>query len=1031
MSRLVRIATSAVVAAIAIVFVTQLLHAQTSAPRPNVAVTRFPTLVYSVIPADVNGDGRVDLVGGYSDGVYGGTRNLRVKIGNGDGTFGADQMIAPGLRPLAVGDFNGDARPDILARDDNAIYVVPGHGDGTFDAPLVVDPNDPDTAFTYAVVGDFDGNGTLDFAKTGDDDALSIYPGNGDFTFGPPATFATDQYADGIVAADFNGDGRLDVAIPTRYAFTVDVFLNGGGLLFTTSVISLGRPALGITAADIDGDGARDLLVSVGTEDPQSQGFTDGFVYLLRNNGSGGFSFWKSFPTNNGPKTIVTGDFNRDGVLDIATGNVSRYYDSTCDGADSMNDSVSILPGLGSAQFGPPVSFALIPQTDDSTGNWMYRDWHHLLRTADVNGDGNADLIASSGAVLLNVPASSNHTPTATAGGSTGAPDGEAYLTSTANDVDNDWLTFEWKDASGTTVGTHPRACVFEQTGTGNHAFTLTVSDARGGRATSTWTVNFGGATTTSGDVGAVGASGSSSFDGTTYTETGDGADIWGTADAFHYDYRTMSGDFDVIARVASVQDVNRWTKGGIMIRENATDPGSRHVSLFATPTTEKGVALQWRSATGGESSSLAGPATAPPEWVRLVRYGDVINAYYRLMDTDAWTGLGSVTLTNLPTVVAVGLAISSHVNGTPATATFDHVSITGVTNALPYGWTSRDIGPVGAAGSATFADEVFTVKGSGADIWGTSDAFQYVATSQTGDHGFEITARVTSVENIDQWTKAGLMFRSSDSPSAAQASIFITPGKGIAFQRRKADGQASLNTSGPLITAPVWLKLMSVGSTVRAYYRTGDQMAWTLVGQDTISFDSTIAVGLAVTSHDDGALATATFDNVSVRTLVGWGNQYVGVNAGSDNDENGAVFDVTDTGADIWGTADQAHMITTEVSDGVSARVLGVTNTNAWTKAGVTIRDDVTAGARHVSLYVTPGKGIAMQYRATTNGTSSQVADIAGAAPHWIRLRRSGTTFIGEASADGISWTLVGQIDVTMNQNAVGGLIVTSHDSS
>jgi hypothetical protein len=227
----------------------------------------------------------------------------------------------------------------------------------------------------------------------------------------------------------------------------------------------------------------------------------------------------------------------------------------------------------------------------------------------------------------------------------------------------------------------------------------------------------------------------------------------------------------------------------------------------------------------------------------------------------------------------------------------------------------------------------------------------------------------------------------------------------------------------------------------VRAYYRTGTTMPWTFVGADEIRQSGTMLVGLAVTSHKDGTLATGTFDNVSVRALASWSDRDIGSvgQAGSGHDDCtvqteppcGAVVTLTGSGADIWGTADAFHMRSNDIAHhGIAARVLSVSNTNVWTKAGVMIRDSFAANAPHVMVVVTPGKGIAMQYRAVAGGASTNIS-VAGVAPKWVRLGRTGSTFVGEWSNDGMTWTRIGQVDVTMQEFAVGGLVVTSHDNT
>ena len=181
---------------------------------------------------------------------------------------------------------------------------------------------------------------------------------------------------------------------------------------------------------------------------------------------------------------------------------------------------------------------------------------------------------------------------------------------------------------------------------------------------------------------------------------------------------------------------------------------------------------------------------------------------------------------------------------------------------SLPDGWSSRDIGAVAAAGTTGYADGAFTVAGSGADVWGTADEVRFVYRTLTGDG--TIVAQVASVQNIDPWTKVGVMIRDTLTASSAQAFMLVSPSKGLAFQRRVASGGASTSTGGGAGTAPVWLRLTRTGDVITAY-RSADGSTWTLVGTQTIAMASTVHIGLAVSSHRDGTLASATFQSVAV----------------------------------------------------------------------------------------------------------------------------------------------------------------------
>lgn len=180
----------------------------------------------------------------------------------------------------------------------------------------------------------------------------------------------------------------------------------------------------------------------------------------------------------------------------------------------------------------------------------------------------------------------------------------------------------------------------------------------------------------------------------------------------------------------------------------------------------------------------------------------------------------------------------------------------------LPSGWSTTDIGAVGATGSASGSGGSFTVAGAGADIWGTADAFRFVYTTLTGDGS--IVANVTSVQYIASWTKAGVMMRETLDPGSRHGFMLVSAGKGLAFQRRIATSGISTSTTGPTGAAPRFVRLTRAGTTVTAAAST-DGSIWTTVGSDTIAMASTIYVGLAVSSHVAGTLATSTFDSTVV----------------------------------------------------------------------------------------------------------------------------------------------------------------------
>jgi regulation of enolase protein 1 (concanavalin A-like superfamily) len=269
----------------------------------------------------------------------------------------------------------------------------------------------------------------------------------------------------------------------------------------------------------------------------------------------------------------------------------------------------------------------------------------------------------------------------------------------------------------------------------------------------------------------------------------------------------------------------------------------------------------------GGSTTHTWGPGVNAPIWVALVRSGATLTAYVSA-DGQAWAAVGSEPIA-MGSTVQVGLALTSHDDSTRAIATFDNVSVTAAPGpGLPPPWTSADVGVVGLAGSTVAVDGIWTVRGSGADVWDTADGFHYAYRPLTGDG--TIVARVASLAGVDPWVKAGVMVRDALTPGSAHAFVFATPGSnGVAFQRRVTAGGSTTHTWGPGVNAPIWVALVRSGATLTAY-ASADGQAWTPIGSEPIPMGATVQVGLALTSHDDQTRATATFDNVSVAAATG-----------------------------------------------------------------------------------------------------------------------------------------------------------------
>lgn len=184
----------------------------------------------------------------------------------------------------------------------------------------------------------------------------------------------------------------------------------------------------------------------------------------------------------------------------------------------------------------------------------------------------------------------------------------------------------------------------------------------------------------------------------------------------------------------------------------------------------------------------------------------------------------------------------------------------------LPTRWSTLDVGDVHAAGSACFEDGVFSVSGSGRDIWDTEDAFRFVYKTFVGDG--EMEARVVSMDNTNDWNKVGIMFRESLAAGSRHVFIALTSANGVALQdRTQTDGFSDNANTGPGITAPYWLKLEKQGIVYVASYST-DGKDWTRLSNPInggFGDGTPVYAGFAVTSHNDGVLCHAVFDNMFI----------------------------------------------------------------------------------------------------------------------------------------------------------------------
>lgn len=335
---------------------------------------------------DFNRDGRTDLaVSNYS------LNTVSVLLGNGDGSFRTPVEYSVGSGPIFVltGDFNRDGKLDLAVANSQSsdISILLGNGDGTF-RPAV---SFPAGSNPYGVVvSDFNGDGKPDlavvnpsqvvhdfFSQRGD---VAILLGNGDGTFQSPVHYlAGTNPGRAITTGDFDGDGKVDLAVIDQGNNLVgigDVAIllgNGDGTFQNDTTFAAGFTPGSIAAGDFNGDGILDLAVGRSFENP------DGSIAILLGNGDGTFKTPASFGDHTRASFLVVGDFNGDGKLDLASGNTYP-----------LSSSISILLGNGDGTFHPPVNYSV-----DSP----------YLRVGDIDGDGKLDVVTSNTILFNTCPA--------------------------------------------------------------------------------------------------------------------------------------------------------------------------------------------------------------------------------------------------------------------------------------------------------------------------------------------------------------------------------------------------------------------------------------------------------------------------------------------------------------------------------------------------------------------------------------------------------------------------------------------------
>ena len=298
------------------------------------------------------------MVSNYSPDI-----GINVFLGNGKGNFGS-AIVTPNLQNAGVpivADFNGDGNLDVAAGN----MVVFGDGKGKFNKPQYIGLSYDG----FEAAGDFNSDHKPDLVSANAFDDVTVYWGNGKGQFASGPTYAAGSGSFSMAVGDFNGDGRLDLAVTGANSNDVTLMINQGGRFFAARDFSGPGPVNNPAAAvigDFNGDGKPDVLTN-------NWGGAD---YLVLGNGNGTFAAPIDLQLIG--IFLVAADFNGDGKLDFAT--FASFYPPVSD--------VTVVLGSGNGTFKQPQ-------------NYFVGYGIAWLTVGDLNGDGKPDLAVSAGKFVV------------------------------------------------------------------------------------------------------------------------------------------------------------------------------------------------------------------------------------------------------------------------------------------------------------------------------------------------------------------------------------------------------------------------------------------------------------------------------------------------------------------------------------------------------------------------------------------------------------------------------------------------------
>jgi uncharacterized protein YjdB len=916
-----------------------------------------------IVAQDFNGDGNVDVVMGSTISENGGTRadgTLSVLLGNGDGTMQGASILSQNLlasqtNSTITADINGDGIPDLVQTSfyfsnqdhgQGGIIVSLGTGNGNYGPPTIYPTGSPNSFWVSA--GDFNGDGKIDLAVANlcfDNNCAqggaAILLGNGDGTFQAPTVYAAGAPNSlAIVTGDFNGDGKLDIALMNQQS-SISILLGNGDGTFQPAVLTdtsaSGPTNYSIAPGDFDGDSKTDIaLLSISTD------HTTGLIQIYRSNGDAtltqvgsAFSSGGTSAGGTGDMSLAVADVNGDGKLDVVAANVCQLLDSNC-GYGSL--SAFIGNGDGTFQSG---SSQTVPD-----GNF------YSLLLADINGDGKLDAIATNLTGVAVFPGKGDGVflaPTVYAGVSTGG----ANMTLAMADLNiiqpglSNGLTAVLVNRAGTYLVSQPSA----NPSSGTLQITTTASASYLSGVIPTGTVSY--------------------YEGTTFLGSASLA-----AGAASINVNALTTGVHTITPFYS-GDLNFVSHFGTPILEVVTTSAPTLVSIAVTPanpSVAKGTTQQF-AATGTYSDNSTQNLTGGVTWssatttvatISTAGLASGVGTGTSTIKATLGTIFGSTLLSvTAPTLVSIAVtpASPSIIKGSTqqfaATGTYSDNSTQDLTSSVTWSSGTTTVATISAAGLA-----------SGAGV-GTS---AIKATSGTVFGSTVLTVTAPSLQSI--------------TVSPATASV----AKG-ATQQFTATGHFSDTSTQNLTATVTWSSSSTTIATVSN--SSGTQGLATGVaagGPITITAAQGTIKGTTQLTVTAPAIVSVNVTPANVQLPVGASQQYAATAVYSD----GTTKNITKSAT--WSSSSTA--IATVGKSGL-AKTIGLGSTTISASNG-TLTGATTLTTFHLTispLSATIALGGTQQFTATANFANGSTSDLTGSIT-W----KSSSTKVATITAAGLS---------------------------